>query len=270
MLVAQNDGVRCEAVDAQRGLEYRCPECSVLLTLKRGRIVVPHFAHKPPIDCDWASYETRQHLEAKRLVKDALTARGIRAEVEFVVDAISGDRRADVMTWSSKGLPVAIELQHTSIGLSDIERRSFSYAAQGIAQIWIPFVHLNSLPHKKRVADGLLISKYSLRPYAEWIYGLYGNHGMWMYDPDSRAFWLSRISGHQLYKEETTYYSQDGDEVTSGGYFYWSKRFRDLAISGPFKFETLRIKTAQRQAERTKIYRWPAGRLAYLALASET
>lgn len=135
MLVANLENKRIDAVIAQRGPEYRCPECDGIVVLKKGRKVIAHFAHKPPTDCSWATGETRAHLEAKLLVANALGKRGLKAEVEFVVNALPGDRRADVMAWSPKGLQITIELQHTPIGLDEIEKRASSYARAGIAQI---------------------------------------------------------------------------------------------------------------------------------------
>ena len=112
MLVANLGGMRIDSASAKRGPEYRCPKCRGIVILKHGRKVIEHFAHKPPTDCSWATGETRAHLEAKALVQAALTGRGLKAEVEFVVNTLPGDRRADVMAWSPKGLQIAFELQH--------------------------------------------------------------------------------------------------------------------------------------------------------------
>ncbi|MCI0365536.1 MAG: hypothetical protein L0219_16865 [Phycisphaerales bacterium] len=138
MLVASLNGERVEAESAERGLAFVCPNCKRPVILKRGPIVIAHFAHKPPTDCSWARGETKAHLDAKKLFRDTLAVRGLRAEVECVVPSLPDDRRADVMVWSPKGARLAIELQHTSLNLEDIERRAFSYAHAGIAQLWIP------------------------------------------------------------------------------------------------------------------------------------
>src|SRR3954464_4411013 len=126
MLVAEQNGLRIEASVAQRGGTFNCPQCKGILIFKPGRKVISHFAHKPPTDCTWARGETRAHLEAKLLVGIALKARGLRAELECVQEGLSGDRRADVLVWSPNGRRLAIELQHTPIGLDEIEKRAFS------------------------------------------------------------------------------------------------------------------------------------------------
>ncbi len=140
MLVAELDGNRIEAEIAERGLTYCCPKCKRPVILKRGRIKIAHFAHKPPTDCTWAKGETLAHLDAKKLFRDELRSRGLRAEFEVVVPSLPNDRRADVMIWTPSDLRVVIELQHTSIGIEAIEKRAFSYAREGIAQAWVPFL----------------------------------------------------------------------------------------------------------------------------------
>ena len=80
MLVALSEGARITAAAAQRGGEFRCPSCGKELILKKGQVVIHHFAHKPPIVCDWARGETLAHLEAKRIVHEALTARFARED----------------------------------------------------------------------------------------------------------------------------------------------------------------------------------------------
>ena len=140
MLIALLNNSRVTAAAAQRGGEFHCPSCSKPLVLKKGRVVIHHFAHKPPILCDWARGETLAHLEAKRIVHAALTARGVRAELEYSVETLPGDRRADVMAWSPGGQMIAIELQHTSISADEIAERAFAYARAGAAQMWISFL----------------------------------------------------------------------------------------------------------------------------------
>lgn len=103
MLTAEVEGTRIDAFTAEKGPAYICPQCRRAVTLKKGRIVVHHFAHKPPTTCPWAAGETRDHMKAKILVANAAKLRGLRAELEFVVNTMPGDRRADVMVWSPKG-----------------------------------------------------------------------------------------------------------------------------------------------------------------------
>jgi competence protein CoiA len=265
MLVASLDGVRIEAEHAPRGRPFVCPECRQAVVLKRGRIVVAHFAHKPHMVCDWARGETPAHLEAKRLFRDAFAARGYEAEVERVVPTLPGDRRADVMVRGRSGIEAAIELQHNAIGLDEIERRAFAYARAGIAQAWVPFLRPSVLaaaePSRGGEDGDLLVKRYVARPFERWIHGL--NHGgLWLYDPAAKNLWFGRLAGHQVYLEPARWYATDGEERHGGGLHRWSRRWRELTLWGPCELARVKIEVRRRQAWRSAIYRWPAGFVA--------
>jgi len=262
MLVAKLDGDRIEAGIAGRGHEYRCPQCDGLVVLKRGARIIAHFAHKPPTSCSWARGETIAHLKSKALVAAALLQRGLRADVEFILATHSGDRRADVMTWSPKGLQIAFELQHTPIEIEEIERRAASYADAGIAQIWIPFLRPSVWRDGQPTASGWFLERYSPRPFERWVHGLNGKNGMWMYEPNKEEFWLGRMKGHQIHVKESSYYTEDGEEVITGGYDRWSKRYKELTLTGPYNVTDLRLITSSRSAYSSSGYDWPKGRIA--------
>lgn len=263
MLVAELARVRVEAAEAQRGPDYVCPQCKGILILKQGRKVIWHFAHKPPTDCSWAAGETIFHLEAKKLVRDSLVARGLRAEIECIVNALPRDRRADVMVWSPNGEQLAIELQHTSIDLDQIEDRASSYARAGIAQIWIPFLSKSvMLDAEPQGSSSMFIEKYSARPFEKWVHGLHGSDGMWMYSPRDKTFWHAGLEGHQIWVEETSWFEAGGVERTEGGYYRWSKRYKELTLAGPHMIDRLFISIKNRGAYSQAAYNWPACRLA--------
>lgn len=263
MLVGNIDGRATLAALAVRGGEYRCPKCNGILVLKQGRIVIHHFAHKPPTDCTFASGETYAHMKAKTLVYEAFCSRSVRAELEYVVDTLPGDRRADVMIWSPSGRKrIAIELQHVAVGLEEIEARSFSYARVDIAQLWIPFLDRDELLRARQIGSVLVIERYSPRPFEKWIHGLYMRDGMWMYEPKSQTFWNAIIAPHKLYVEDRTFRDESGDELDAGGYYKNSKRYRDLYLIGPRNIGELKINITKRSAYQKHIYKWPPGSIA--------
>lgn len=264
MLIADCEGKRVEARHAVRELDHNCPKCRGLVILKRGRIVVAHFAHKPNANCDWARGETRAHLEAKQLLHDALAARGLRVEVERVVPSQTGDRRADVFFLSPTGIEVAIELQHTNIVIEEIERRAFSYAGAGIAQAWVPFlqptVWVDAIACGPTTDGDWFIERYPARSFERWIHGL--NHGsIWFYDPGRKMLWCGRFARHEIIRDGGTWYSAEGEEMHGGGYSYWSKRWRELTLWGPHALDAVRVKYVRRRAFRKGNYNWPAGRV---------
>lgn len=68
---------------------------------------------------------------------------------------------------------------------------------------------------------------------------------MWMYDP-AQKIWLGRMTGHQIYVEESSCYPEGGEGNTSGGCHRWSKRYKELTLEGPSKAEKLLIKVEAR------------------------
>jgi hypothetical protein len=191
-----------------------------------------------------------------------MIARGRRAEVEYVVTGLPGDRRADVMVWSATGQRLAFELQHTSIGLDEIEARASCYARAGIAQIWIPFLSTAIWSNAEPRSGKLFVEKYSARPFERWIHGLHGTQGMWMYSPRHKKFWRARLAGHQLWVEESTWFETGGEERSAGGFYRWSKRYRELTMSGPYQLEKLKIVLTKRKAASLSTYNWPSGLIA--------
>jgi competence protein CoiA len=108
------------------------------------------------------------------------------------------------------------------------------------------------------------VKRYSPRPFERWVHGLNGKHGMWMYDPAKKEFWLGRMEGHQIYVEESSWYSEGGEESYGGGFHRWSKRYKELTLQGPHEADKLLIKVEACRAFSAKGYSWPAGRIAHL------
>lgn len=263
MLVGSLNGKPIDALGAIRGLNYLCPnpKCNSQLILRQGRQVVHHFAHKPP-RCDWASSETPEHREAKRALLDSLKSRGLRAEAEFIVDTLPGDRRADVMAWRPDNQMVAFELQHSAISLDEIERRAASYARAGIAQIWIPFLRDKFVSASKKEGGFIEIERYTPRPFERWVHLLHNKDGMWMYCPSRKSMWLAFLKPTQLYREETSWYSESGEEMSSGGYSYPSKRYCDLTLWGPFNLNALKVRINSIKSRRVENYNLPTAKIA--------
>lgn len=262
MLVAALDGDRVEAEIAERGLTYNCPKCKRLVILKRGRIKIAHFAHKPPTDCTWVRGETLAHLEAKKLCRDAFRARGLRAEFEVVVPSLPSDRRADVMIWSPSNVRVAIEFQHSNIGIEAIEKRAFSYAREGIAQAWVPFLRGKQAERRRDGDDGdMFIEQYRARPFERWAHAFHFGR-LWFYDPRNKNLWRGHFDEHHIWVEESSWYDEDGEEQYAGGFHRVSKRWKDLTLWGPYSLDQVKIRLSRRKAWSTKRYNIPAGRVA--------
>ena len=196
MLVALSNGVRVTATEAEKGGSYHCPACKAELVLRKGAIKIHHFAHRPPVDCAWGSGETLAHLEAKQLIHAAFAPRAFRAEMEWPVEGLSGDRRADVFVWDMRGAKVAFELQHTAIGAGEMAKRSAAYMAAGIAVLWLPFLRARYRAAAERPPAGedgdWLIRPYAPRPFERWL-DLFHHHELWFWAPRSGKVMRGRL-----------------------------------------------------------------------------
>lgn len=268
MLVAKCDGHRVEAAQAEKGHAFICPSCEHAVILKAGKKVVRHFAHKPPTDCTWAKGETREHLSAKEVVKAAFLARGLRAEVEYVVPTLPGDQRADVVVFGPRGNLHAIELQHCNVDLKEIERRARGYALANIPQIWIPFLRPGILEKCDVTPDGVHIcERYRPRIHERWVHGFHFGM-MWMLDPRSGSLWEAKLHPVSVYIEAETIYDENGDSHDVGGYPKTLRAFKKLELRGPFAVGSRRITVRSRPANSLHWYSWPAAQLISLVPAT--
>lgn len=264
MLVAHLDGQRIEARNTIKGLGFSCPNCSSAVILKSGRIKITHFAHKAKHSCEWAAGETQEHLAGKVYIHDALVGR-YKAELECV----SGDRRADIML-EFGGRKVAIELQHTSIGIPEIEERANDYAKQGIAQLWMPLlskdIAINRLPSARycEKPTEFVVGHYSPRPFEKWIHGFHGGK-IFYYQPGSYYAWEGKLSKHEIEVPVSEWYEPGGIHVEVGGYKRISKRWRTLTLKGPIPLFRSSLIIKNRNQYSVPLYNWPACGVAELS-----
>ena len=196
MLTALHDDVRVYAAKAVKGRRYLCPGCRGELILRQGRIRIHHFAHRPPVGCLLGRGETDQHLAAKALFQGAFAPRSFKTEVEWPIPSLAGDRRADVFVWDLAGGQVAIELQHTGIGVAEIELRTRGYLAAAVPVVWVPFLRAEALDRAIAQEGGstgnLVIENYRPRPFERWLDG-YAHGDLWFYEPGSGKLYRGKF-----------------------------------------------------------------------------
>jgi len=134
---------------------FVCPRCDRELILRKGRIKVHHFAHKPPVTCSFGAGETEQHHRAKLEILDALRTEAHVTELE--VERDFGISVADVFAKIS-GVSVAIEIQRSALTVNDITSRTENYHRLGIAVLWL------GLPASLPVAQ-----KYSPKAWGKMV-----------------------------------------------------------------------------------------------------
>ena len=210
-----SDNADVVATEVARGPEYRCPECNQLVIIRKGPKIIHHFAHRSAASCAYGRGETQAHLRAKLMLRDAFRSRGFQADVEQVVLSSESDRRADVLIWKpNTDRRVAIEVQHSYLSPSDIERRTKAYMAAGVPVIWIGLLKWT------QPLNGDCEPAYRSCGWQDWAQDYNGGH-LWLLDLDIAVGKMWRV-------------------WFRGGPFSATLR------EGPFDIQSLRIKLFKR------------------------
>ena len=262
MLVALLEDQRVDALSASKGPSYFCPNCRAQVILKQGRIIIHHFAHKPPTQCSWASGETREHLLAKTVIRDAFRERGYQADYEVEVLSGGGDRRADVLLTNGNGKRVAIEIQHTPILYDAMERRTSGYAAARVPVIWLGILSTKMKDEAAPTKGGLIIEQYVIRPWEKWAHAYYFKE-LWYLDPAEQTLWQGKFYDYDIEVESTSWYNEYGEEQSAGGYSRVSKKWKTLELTGPVPLREVNIDLKTRKAWSSPVFSLPGGQFAH-------
>jgi competence protein CoiA len=145
------------------------------------------------------------HRICVETLRDTLMSRGatqVRAEQPLM------NNRADIYC-EIRGLPVALEIQHSRLSFEELRRRTHGYARQNVAVLWlIPYVFSGA-----RMAP---------KNWQRWLHALYfGRLYCWQ-----RETLITPVHfiPYQLYVEERKWFSADGEQC-AGGYHYRSRRY---------------------------------------------
>ncbi len=242
------DKTRIEAKDAIKGKDYACPNCAEKVIFAKGNKYRWHFKHAKGSACAYGG-ETWQHEEAKFSILEGTRPRNLMATPEWPVLSIEGDRRADVVVWAPQTDPpkdedrrrLAFEVQYSAIDFDALAVRTQAYMAAGVPMIWIPVVDVSKFKFVQSLV-GLALFRVAGYSAPVWIEAMKSIHGhLWIYVPQTKAFWRGWLLDHWLYKNPSEGYDADGNQHSSGGYWYQAMRKRDLYLEGPFEFRSLKI-----------------------------
>jgi len=201
---------------------FVCPDCNEEVILKAGRHSINHFAHTNPIACKFAEGESDAHRRCKMEIYLALRNQpGVRnAALERALETVRPDVSAEI-----NGVPVAIEVQISSLSVETIMRRTIDYAQRGIYVLWL----LQWTPD-------LDARRYNPKLWEKWIHAAYfGRVYYWVegltvvsyhFDPNFKSF------------PKKSWYSKDGEKMTAGGYSRKSKRYRTAVREETFNLAT--------------------------------
>jgi hypothetical protein len=266
MLTALRDDVRVYASAAEKGHDYLCPGCKALLILRKGKVRIHHFAHRPPVSCAWEIGETLAHLEAKLALKEALAPRCHRSELEWPVPSLAGDRRADVFVWDMSGGRIAFELQHTGIGIEEVERRTRAYMAAGLAVVWLPFLRSRFRALARRTAPGedgdWIVERYRPKPFERWLNAF--NFGeVWYWAPRTKRLMRGVFEPDLAMVPAPAWHEAFGESQLVPA--STATPFVTLRLDGPYDPSALLIRCAPRKPASLGRYELPGGPMARLA-----
>lgn len=203
--IQENSQKKVNALSVEKEASpFSCPECGTNVILKKGLLKTPHFAHKPPVTCDYGSGESEEHRRCKSSIFEnaSLLADVDDCEIEKSFGAV----RPDIYIKFKSGLQVAIEVQLSTLTLEKIIQRTSIYEELDIYTLWIPSLKTSGLDKK--------CETYSPKSYERWLHQTY--YGRVYYWVDSLILRPVVFDTYKLYVPETKW---------GGGYYKDSKRY---------------------------------------------
>lgn len=194
---------------------FLCPDCGAEVSLNRGTITVPHFSHRGIRVCRNSAGETSAHRKTKLAIYEALLAHpevsGVELERPF------GTVRADVFALI-RGLPVAIEVQISTLSPEAIAYRTAEYARKGIYVLWL-----------LEWTGALEAYRYSPRRFERWLHAAY--FGRVYYWQSGFTVIPYQFRDKHTHVERRVWKDSRGRTHRAGGYDRTSKRFK-IAVRG--------------------------------------
>ena len=208
----RRDAIKVLARDSERtDGPFSCPRCLSELVLRKGRIRVHHFAHKPPVTCSLGLGESAEHHRAKLQIFDALLRAPNVTDVELEKDL--GICIPDVFA-RINGAWVAVEIQRSVLSVAEIVARTTRYRELGIAVLW------TGLPGSGLATE----DRYSPRAWEKWAHAAYFGR-VYFWESDDR-FLPVHFDPFKLWVPSKSWYESGGEEQSAGGYERTSKRWR--------------------------------------------
>lgn len=162
MLMAEDAMQKLVAADtAKRQTAYWCPGCHAPVRLKKGQVMIAHFAHQANEACaTFSEGETAEHLLGKQQLAAWFAAAGYSVQIEARLPAIH--QRPDVLVQLGDGQPLALEFQCSPIAIDRLAQRTQGYRSHGYRVLWL----LGS-PYQHRLRTNANALKF-LQYYAPW------------------------------------------------------------------------------------------------------
>lgn len=189
---------------------FACLDCGEEMILKQSKRNTSFFAHANPLASLHADGESDAHRQCKFEISVAL--RRSPGVSNVVIERSLDGARPDIFA-EINGVPVAIEVQLSSLSLETILQRTIRYHQLGIYVLWL----LQWTPK-------LNAKKYSPRPWEKWIHAAYFGRVFYWEGGLNVASYHFEPSIQSIPK--ATWYSKNGTRMTAKGFTRRSKRYR--------------------------------------------
>ena len=196
---------------------YFCPNCQKEVILRQGAIKIDHFAHKPPIECIYGSGESEIHYRIKKQIYEYLNIKGNceKCEIERNLETV----RPDISLYIDK-IPVAIEIQKSTIDIRIIKKRMLEYYKKKISVLWIIPEKEPSLQYHEKEDEFV----HRALEWEVYLHALnYGKLYYWQGDNTIKAY---HFDSFRIYKDASEWYNEYGDLEGAGGYHYYAKKLK--------------------------------------------
>lgn len=196
------DGKQIIARDSQKNEgPFSCPECEEETILKKCRVKVDHFAHKPPVFCSYGQGESELHRECKIKIFDNLIQHEEvkNCQLEKKLGKVIPD-----IYFELGEIPIAIEVQISNLSMSKIIERTEEYNRLGIYVLWLA---ISSWEIDEE--------RYAPKQWEKWLHATY--YGRVYYWVEALNVVAIHFDDYELWVELTEW---------GGGYGYNSKRYR--------------------------------------------
>jgi competence protein CoiA len=199
-------------MESKGNAPFLCLECNEEVILKTGRYRVNHFAHANPIACKFAEGESDTHRRCKLEIYLALQKEA--GVSHLALERPFGNVRPDVSA-VIRDVPIAIEVQISSLSQDTIMRRTIEYAQNGMYVLWL----LQWTPK-------LDAKRYTPRHWERWIHAAY--FGRVYYWVEGLTVVSYHFDPHFRSVPKKSWYSEAGKKVTAGGYSQRLKQHRTV------------------------------------------
>lgn len=217
--------VYCYYVSKKDGPFY-CPKCNSTVIVRKCAEKEDHFAHKPRLSPVLTKKDQFLHTECKNAICDYLSKqfpagkwaveRPIKANerlgTEKIIPDISG--RID-------DIPIAIEVQKTAYTLTKIREKTEAYNRLKVYVLWV-------IPLKKELGD----DDFRPRLFEKYLHAMYYGRAYYWIPTKPTKLLPVHFSFSCRYIEPTSFYDEDGEEKSFGGYYLSYKTIKKPNSAG--------------------------------------